>query len=178
MMAMAVQKLYKDAQVTIGPWIERGFYYDFDLKAPLTEKELKLIKKEMQKIARAKLPFIREDVSARGCGCMHCWARTHTHSTQACMSATDPAVHTHSTQACRSATDPACACSPVCTRALFACTLTRTSTGVSRLSRRVRVPLACMSLPSSRKQASMHMDPLACSRARAPPPRRHPHARR
>jgi len=63
MMAMAVQKLYKDAQVTIGPWIDRGFYYDFDLKEPLTEKELKQIKKEMQKIARAKLPFIREDVS-------------------------------------------------------------------------------------------------------------------
>ncbi len=63
-MAMAVQKLYKDAQVTIGPWIDRGFYYDFDLKQPLTDKELKQIKKEMQKIAKAKLPFIREDVSA------------------------------------------------------------------------------------------------------------------
>ncbi|KAF5828273.1 ADP,ATP carrier protein [Dunaliella salina] len=63
MMAMAVQKLYKDAQVTIGPWIDRGFYYDFDIKQPLTDKELKQIKKEMQKIAKAKLPFIREDVS-------------------------------------------------------------------------------------------------------------------
>ncbi len=62
-MAMAVQRLYKDAQVTIGPWIERGFYYDFDLKEPLAEKELKAIKKEMAKIAKAKLPFIREEVS-------------------------------------------------------------------------------------------------------------------
>jgi hypothetical protein len=63
MMAMAVQKLFKDAQVTIGPWIERGFYYDFDLKQPLTDKDLKQIKKEMQKISKAGLPFIREEVS-------------------------------------------------------------------------------------------------------------------
>ena len=45
-MAMAVQKLYPDAKVTIGPWIENGFYYDFDME-PLTDKELKRIKKEM-----------------------------------------------------------------------------------------------------------------------------------
>ena len=32
-MAMAVQRLHKDARVTIGPWIERGFYYDFDMPA-------------------------------------------------------------------------------------------------------------------------------------------------
>jgi len=63
-MAMAVQRLYKDAQVTIGPWIDRGFYYDFDLKQPLTEKELKAIKKEMNKIAKANLPFVREELSA------------------------------------------------------------------------------------------------------------------
>ena len=45
-MAMAVQKLYPDAKVTIGPWIENGFYYDFDME-PLTDKDLKRIKKEM-----------------------------------------------------------------------------------------------------------------------------------
>lgn len=65
MMAMAVQRMYKDAQVTIGPWIDRGFYYDFDLKTPLSDKDLKGIKKEMVKISKAKLPFIREEV----CGC-------------------------------------------------------------------------------------------------------------
>lgn len=64
MMAMAVQRMYKDAQVTIGPWIDRGFYYDFDLKTPLSDKDLKGIKKEMVKISKAKLPFIREEVSA------------------------------------------------------------------------------------------------------------------
>ncbi|KAL5167773.1 Threonine--tRNA ligase, chloroplastic/mitochondrial 2 [Glycine soja] len=41
-MAMAVQKLYPDAKVTIGPWIENGFYYDFDTE-PLTDKDLKRI---------------------------------------------------------------------------------------------------------------------------------------
>lgn len=45
-MAMAVQKLFPDAKVTIGPWIESGFYYDFDME-PLTDKDLKRIKKEM-----------------------------------------------------------------------------------------------------------------------------------
>ena len=64
-MAMAVQRLFKDAQVTIGPWIDRGFYYDFDLKQPLTEKDLKAIRKEMAKISKANLPFIREEVSRR-----------------------------------------------------------------------------------------------------------------
>ena len=47
MLAMAVQKLFPEAQVTIGPWIEKGFYYDFDMKEPFTEKDLKKIKKEM-----------------------------------------------------------------------------------------------------------------------------------
>ncbi|XP_050124694.1 uncharacterized protein LOC126601970 [Malus sylvestris] len=55
-MAMAVQKLFPDAKVTIGPWIENGFYYDFDME-PLTDKELKRIKKEMVCKAVARLMF-------------------------------------------------------------------------------------------------------------------------
>lgn len=62
-MAMAVQKLFPKAQVTIGPWIEYGFYYDFDLPEPFTEKDLKAIKKEMIKIMNRKLPVVREEVS-------------------------------------------------------------------------------------------------------------------
>lgn len=62
-MAMAVQKLFPGAQVTIGPAIERGFYYDFDMPEPITEKDLKLVKKEMQRIIKADLPFVREEVS-------------------------------------------------------------------------------------------------------------------
>ena len=62
-MAMAVQKLFPKAQVTIGPWIDYGFYYDFDSPEPFTEKDLKAIKKEMAKIIRKKLPVVREEVS-------------------------------------------------------------------------------------------------------------------
>ena len=62
-MAMAVQKLFPKAQVTIGPWIENGFYYDFDSPKPFTEKDLKAIKKEMIKIINRKLPVTREEVS-------------------------------------------------------------------------------------------------------------------
>jgi threonyl-tRNA synthetase len=62
-MAMAVQKLFPKAQVTIGPWIENGFYYDFDSPDAFTEKDLKSIKKEMIKIINQKLPVTREEVS-------------------------------------------------------------------------------------------------------------------
>ncbi|MGK7896993.1 MAG: threonine--tRNA ligase, partial [Xenococcus sp. (in: cyanobacteria)] len=62
-MAMAVQKLFPKAQVTIGPWTENGFYYDFDISEPFTDKDLKRIKKEMIKIMNRKLPVIREEVS-------------------------------------------------------------------------------------------------------------------
>ncbi|KAG5551616.1 hypothetical protein RHGRI_009884 [Rhododendron griersonianum] len=61
-MAMAVQKIFPDAKVTIGPWIENGFYYDFDME-PLTDKDLKRIKKEMDRIIGRNLPLIREEVS-------------------------------------------------------------------------------------------------------------------
>ncbi|HAC62934.1 MAG TPA: threonine--tRNA ligase [Cyanothece sp. UBA12306] len=62
-MAMAVQKLFPKAQVTIGPWTETGFYYDFDVPEPFTEQDLKKIKKEMIKIINRKLPVIREQVT-------------------------------------------------------------------------------------------------------------------
>ncbi len=62
-MAMAVQKLFPKRQVTICPWIENGFYYDFDTPEPFTEQDLKAIKKEMIKIINRKLPVIREEVS-------------------------------------------------------------------------------------------------------------------
>ena len=62
-MAMAVQKLFPKAQVTIGPWTETGFYYDFDNPEPFTEDDLKAIKKEMGKIIGRKLPLERIEVS-------------------------------------------------------------------------------------------------------------------
>ena len=65
-MAMAVQKLHPGTQVTIGPWIERGFYYDFDTKEPLSNKDLKAIKKEMQRLIKRKLPMSEEEVCHMG----------------------------------------------------------------------------------------------------------------
>jgi threonyl-tRNA synthetase len=62
-MAMAVQKLFPKAQVTIGPWTENGFYYDFDSPDAFTEKDLKNIRKEMVKIINRNLPVVREEVS-------------------------------------------------------------------------------------------------------------------
>jgi len=62
-MAMAVQKLFPKAQVTIGPWIDYGFYYDFDSPEPFTEADLKAIKKEMIKIINKKLPVVPETVT-------------------------------------------------------------------------------------------------------------------
>jgi threonyl-tRNA synthetase len=75
-MAMAVQKIYPEAQVTIGPWIENGFYYDFffpETTDPetgavvearkLTDQDLKTVKKEMDKIISKNYPITREEVS-------------------------------------------------------------------------------------------------------------------
>ena len=50
LLAMAVQELFPDTQVTIGPVIENGFYYDFDRKEPFTEKDLGTIEKKMKEI--------------------------------------------------------------------------------------------------------------------------------
>ena len=62
-MAMAVQQLFPKARVTIGPWTETGFYYDFDNPDPFTEADLKAIKKSMIKIINRKLPLERVEVS-------------------------------------------------------------------------------------------------------------------
>ncbi|MEM9804230.1 MAG: threonine--tRNA ligase [Cyanobacteria bacterium P01_D01_bin.56] len=62
-MAMAVQRLFPKAQVTIGPWTEYGFYYDFDNPDPFSDKDLKTIKKEMIKIIKKDYPIESEEVS-------------------------------------------------------------------------------------------------------------------
>ena len=62
-MAQAVQRIYKDAKIAIGPSIENGFYYDFDLEHPLTSEDLEKIEAEMNKIIKENLKFERMDVS-------------------------------------------------------------------------------------------------------------------
>jgi threonyl-tRNA synthetase len=62
-LAMAVQNLFPQAKVTIGPWTESGFYYDFDHPEPFTEADLKAIKKEMVRLIGQRLPLERIEVS-------------------------------------------------------------------------------------------------------------------
>lgn len=56
-MAQAVQELWPDVKVTIGPAIENGFYYDFDKKEPFSPEDLKNIEKVMQRIINKDLPL-------------------------------------------------------------------------------------------------------------------------
>src|SRR5215813_14876325 len=62
-MADAVKRLFPDAKVTIGPAIETGFYYDFDVPKPFTEEDLPRIEAEMQKIIESDVKFERLEVS-------------------------------------------------------------------------------------------------------------------
>ncbi|MFN3751515.1 MAG: threonine--tRNA ligase [Thiobacillus sp.] len=59
-MAQAVQELYPGTQVTIGPEIEDGFYYDFARDTPFTPEDLEKIEKRMEEIVRRDLPIKRE----------------------------------------------------------------------------------------------------------------------
>jgi threonyl-tRNA synthetase len=61
LMAMAVQELFPGTQVTIGPVIENGFYYDFGTDRPFTEDDLRRIEEKMQEIVKRDLPIRREE---------------------------------------------------------------------------------------------------------------------
>ncbi|HXI37718.1 MAG TPA: threonine--tRNA ligase [Burkholderiales bacterium] len=63
LMAQAVQELFPGAQVTIGPVIENGFYYDFAYKRPFTPEDLSLIEQKMSQIAKQDLPVQRREMS-------------------------------------------------------------------------------------------------------------------
>src|SRR3954467_8996502 len=60
LLAYAVKELFPDAQVTIGPVIENGFYYDFSYKRPFTPDDLAAIEKRMAELAKRDLPVTRE----------------------------------------------------------------------------------------------------------------------
>ena len=62
-LAEAVKNLYPDAKLAIGPSIDDGFYYDFDLDTPLTHGDIEKIEEEMNKIINEDLKFKRKDVS-------------------------------------------------------------------------------------------------------------------
>ncbi len=63
LLAQAVQSLFPDAQVTIGPVIEDGFYYDFAFKRPFTPEDLVAIESRMKELAAADLPVGRRVMS-------------------------------------------------------------------------------------------------------------------
>ncbi len=60
LLAYAVKELFPDAQVTIGPVIEDGFYYDFSYKRPFTPEDLAAIEKKMAELAKADEPVVRQ----------------------------------------------------------------------------------------------------------------------
>ncbi|MGB9731212.1 MULTISPECIES: threonine--tRNA ligase [Calditerrivibrio] len=62
LMAQAVRRLFKDVKVTIGPTIQDGFYYDFDIDTPFKEEDLEKIEQVMADIARQDLPIIRKEL--------------------------------------------------------------------------------------------------------------------
>ena len=61
-MAQAVQDLFPEAKVSIGPPIESGFYYDFDVPEPFTPEDLTKIEKRMGEIAKEDQPFQRDEL--------------------------------------------------------------------------------------------------------------------
>jgi threonyl-tRNA synthetase len=62
LLAHAVKELFPDAQVTIGPVIENGFYYDFAYKRPFTPEDLTAIEKRMAEIAKRDTPVARREM--------------------------------------------------------------------------------------------------------------------
>ena len=63
LMAQAVKQLYPDAQVTIGPVIEDGFFYDFAMETMLTPDDLLAIEKRMQELIKKKIPIARSEMA-------------------------------------------------------------------------------------------------------------------
>jgi len=62
-LAQAVKRLYPTAKFAIGPAIDTGFYYDFDVATPFTPDDLEKIEAEMKKIVKENLPSVRQEVS-------------------------------------------------------------------------------------------------------------------
>ena len=61
LMAQAVKRLYPKTKVTIGPFLENRFYYDFDVETPFTEEDLLKIEEEMLKISNENIDIIHEE---------------------------------------------------------------------------------------------------------------------
>ena len=62
-MAEAVLSVFPNAKLGIGPPIDTGFYYDFDLPRPLTTDDLPIIEDKMRQRIAADVPFVRDEIS-------------------------------------------------------------------------------------------------------------------
>lgn len=62
LMAQAVKELFPEAQVTIGPTIENGFYYDFSYSRPFTPEDLQKIEERMDELVKKNIPIVREEM--------------------------------------------------------------------------------------------------------------------
>ena len=65
LMAAAVDNLFKNVKFGIGPAVEEGFYYDFDIKKPFTPSDLAKIEGEMRRLVKEDVKFIRKDISKK-----------------------------------------------------------------------------------------------------------------
>jgi threonyl-tRNA synthetase len=65
LLASAVKELFSKAKFAIGPAIEEGFYYDFDVETPFTPADLERLEKKMLEIAKKKEKFVRKEVSKK-----------------------------------------------------------------------------------------------------------------
>lgn len=63
LMAQAVQELYPGTKIAIGPAVEEGFYYDFDVQKPFTPEDLEKIEQKMAEFVKADLSYTRKEVS-------------------------------------------------------------------------------------------------------------------
>ena len=68
LMAQAVKALYPDAKITIGPTIENGFYYDFDVDVPFSDEILETIEQKMKELAKSGQEIHRQEMSASDAG--------------------------------------------------------------------------------------------------------------
>jgi len=62
LMAQAVQELFPNAKIAIGPSVNGGFYYDFDVESPFTPEDLERIEKKMAEFVKADLPYGRKEL--------------------------------------------------------------------------------------------------------------------
>ena len=110
LLAQAVQRLFPGAQVTIGPVIDNGFYYDFAYERPFTPEDLPAIEAEMQKIVKeAHAGLAQREVARRGGGVL----QGHGRALQGRDHRIDPG-RARTCRCIRRASSPTCAAARTC----------------------------------------------------------------